>query len=105
MASLQDIAASAYINIISVLTFLLAFTFLRLQPINDIVYFSKWYINGTRAGPKNSGTLVNKFINLDLKTYLMFWTWMPAALRMTEPELIEHAGLDSVVYLRIYLLG
>ncbi|MCL7026706.1 hypothetical protein MKW94_014617, partial [Papaver nudicaule] len=30
---------------------------------------------------------------------------MPAALKMPEPELIEHAGLDSAVYLRIYLLG
>ncbi|KAK7292431.1 hypothetical protein RIF29_08211 [Crotalaria pallida] len=30
---------------------------------------------------------------------------MPAALRMPEPELIDHAGLDSVVYLRIYLIG
>ncbi|KAK9052012.1 hypothetical protein SSX86_028640 [Deinandra increscens subsp. villosa] len=25
--------------------------------------------------------------------------------RMPEPELIEHAGLDSAVYIRIYLLG
>jgi hypothetical protein len=24
---------------------------------------------------------------------------------MPEPELIEHAGLDSAVYVRIYLLG
>lgn len=30
---------------------------------------------------------------------------MPAALKMPEPELIEHAGVDSAVYLRIYLLG
>ncbi|TKY57036.1 CSC protein [Spatholobus suberectus] len=30
---------------------------------------------------------------------------MPAALQMPEPELIDHAGLDSAVYLRIYLLG
>ncbi|KAK4357349.1 hypothetical protein RND71_022959 [Anisodus tanguticus] len=30
---------------------------------------------------------------------------MPAALRMPEPELIDHAGLDSAVYIRIYLLG
>ncbi|XP_072967501.1 calcium permeable stress-gated cation channel 1-like isoform X2 [Typha angustifolia] len=30
---------------------------------------------------------------------------MPAALKMPEPELIEHAGLDSAVYLRIYLIG
>uniref|UniRef100_A0A5B6Z607 Putative calcium permeable stress-gated cation channel 1 n=1 Tax=Davidia involucrata TaxID=16924 RepID=A0A5B6Z607_DAVIN len=30
---------------------------------------------------------------------------MPAALKMPELELIDHAGLDSAVYLRIYLLG
>ncbi|KAH9793341.1 CSC1-like protein [Citrus sinensis] len=30
---------------------------------------------------------------------------MPAALQMPEPELIDHAGLDSAVYLRIYLIG
>ncbi|KAI3460859.1 hypothetical protein Pfo_017522 [Paulownia fortunei] len=105
MASVQDIAASASINLLSVLAFLLGFAFLRLQPINDRVYFPKWYIKGTRGSPKSSGTLVKKFVNLDFKTYLMFWTWMPAALRMPESELIDHAGLDSVVYIRIYLLG
>jgi hypothetical protein len=30
---------------------------------------------------------------------------MPKALKMPEPELIDHAGLDVVVYLRIYILG
>jgi len=30
---------------------------------------------------------------------------MPDALQMPEPELINHAGLDSAVYLRIYLVG
>ncbi|TKY47935.1 CSC protein [Spatholobus suberectus] len=30
---------------------------------------------------------------------------MPEALRMPEPVLIDHAGLDSAVYLRIYLIG
>ncbi|XXG80640.1 hypothetical protein AAC387_Pa09g1457 [Persea americana] len=29
----------------------------------------------------------------------------PQALRMSEKEIIEHAGLDSAVYLRIYILG
>ncbi|KAA8526532.1 hypothetical protein F0562_008265 [Nyssa sinensis] len=36
---------------------------------------------------------------------MRFLNWMPAALQMPEPELIDHAGLDSVVYLRIYLTG
>ncbi|KAK6120123.1 hypothetical protein DH2020_046159 [Rehmannia glutinosa] len=104
MASLQDIAASAFINLVSVLAFLLGFAFLRLQPICDRVYFAKWYKEGIRASPKK-GALLKKFVNLDLKTYLMFWTWMTEALRMPELELIDHAGLDSVVYIRIYLIG
>ncbi|KAL8548409.1 hypothetical protein ACS0TY_007647 [Phlomoides rotata] len=105
MASVQDIVVSASINLLSALFFLLAFAFLRLQPVNDRVYFPKWYKKGIRASPKSSGPLMKKFVNLDFRTYLKFWTWMPAALRMPEPELIEHAGLDSAVYIRIYLLG
>ncbi|KAK4418243.1 CSC1-like protein [Sesamum alatum] len=105
MASVQDISTAAAINLLSALAFLLAFAFLRLQPINDRVYFPKWYKKGIRSSPRGSGPIVNKFVNLDYRTYLKFWTWMPAALRMPEPELIEHAGLDSAVYIRIYLLG
>ncbi|KAG8389378.1 hypothetical protein BUALT_Bualt02G0223000 [Buddleja alternifolia] len=105
MASVQDITVSACINLLSALAFLLAFAFLRLQPINDRVYFPKWYKKGIRASPRSSGPSVKKFVNLDCRTYLRFWNWMPAALRMPEPELIDHAGLDSAVYIRIYLLG
>lgn len=105
MASIHDIATSAYINTLSVLAFLLGFAFLRLQPINDRVYFSKWYKKDIRAEPKSSTNAVKNFVNIDFKAYLKFWTWMPEALRMPEPELIDHAGLDSVVYIRIYLLG
>ncbi|KZV32402.1 hypothetical protein F511_03685 [Dorcoceras hygrometricum] len=105
MASVQDIAVSAAINLLSALAFLLAFAVLRLQPFNDRVYFPKWYKKGIRSSPKSSGPLVKKFVNLDFKTYLKFLNWMPAALRMPEPELIDHAGLDSAVYVRIYLLG
>ena len=31
--------------------------------------------------------------------------WIPEALRMNEAEIIHHAGLDSAVFLVIYLLG
>lgn len=105
MASVSDISVSAAINLLSAVAFLLAFAFLRLQPINDRVYFPKWYLKGIRASPRSSGAFVNKFVNLDCKTYLKFWNWMPAALRMPQLELIDHAGLDSAVYIRIYLLG
>ncbi|OMO77795.1 hypothetical protein CCACVL1_14833 [Corchorus capsularis] len=105
MASLQDITVSAAINLLSAFAFLVAFAILRLQPINDRVYFPKWYRKGIRSSPRRSGAFVTKFVNLDWRTYIKFLNWMPAALRMPEPELIDHAGLDSVVYIRIYLLG
>lgn len=105
MASLQDIAVAAGINGLSALMFLMVFAMLRLQPINDRVYFPKWYLKGIRANPVTSGNAVSKFVNLDADMYLKFWKWMPAALNMPEPELIDHAGLDSAVYIRIYLLG
>ncbi|KAG1368156.1 Calcium permeable stress-gated cation channel 1 [Cocos nucifera] len=105
MATLADIGLAAAINILSAFAFLLAFAILRLQPINDRVYFPKWYLKGVRSSPTHSGTFVRKFVNLDLHSYLRFLGWMPAALKMPEPELIDHAGLDSAVYLRIYLMG
>ncbi|KAM7254219.1 hypothetical protein ACFE04_031901 [Oxalis oulophora] len=105
MASLEDIGLSAAINLLSALAFLLAFAFLRLQPINDRVYFPKWYLKGIRGSPTRSSAYVSRFVNLDVKTYFRFLNWMPAALKMPEPELIDHAGLDSAVYIRIYLVG
>ncbi|OVA09754.1 protein of unknown function DUF221 [Macleaya cordata] len=105
MASLGDIGLAAAINILSAFAFLIAFAILRLQPFNDRVYFPKWYLKGLRNSPAHTGAAVRKFVNLDFKSYLTFLNWMPAALKMPEQELIEHAGLDSAVYLRIYLLG
>ncbi|CAA6661346.1 unnamed protein product [Spirodela intermedia] len=94
MATIADIGLAAAINILSAFVFFLIFAVLRLQPFNDRVYFPKWYLRGC-----------GKFVNLDYSSYLRFLGWMPAALKMPEPELIEHAGLDSAVYLRIYLIG
>jgi calcium permeable stress-gated cation channel len=105
MATIQDIAVSAAINIFSVIVFLLAIAFLRLQPFNDRVYFPKWYLKGSRESRTHGSTFVRKFVNLDMRSYLRFLSWMPAALKMPEDELISHAGLDSAVYLRIYLIG
>ncbi|KAJ6308410.1 hypothetical protein OIU76_018068 [Salix suchowensis] len=105
MATLQDIGVSAFINILGAFAFLLAFALLRIQPINDRVYFPKWYISGGRSSPGRGGNFVGKFVNLNVKTYFTFLNWMPQALKMTEAEIIDHAGLDSAVFLRIYTLG
>ncbi|GLT72408.1 hypothetical protein SLA2020_443460 [Shorea laevis] len=105
MATLGDIAVSAGINLFTAFIFLLAFAILRLQPFNDRVYFSKWYLRDLRSSPRHAGAYMRKFVNLDFRSYFRFLNWIPEALRMPELELIDHAGLDSVVYLRIYLLG
>ncbi|KAG5561321.1 hypothetical protein RHGRI_004372 [Rhododendron griersonianum] len=105
MATLQDIGLAAAINILSAIIFLVLFAILRLQPMNDRVYFPKWYLKGLRDSPSRSGAFVRQFVNLDFRSYLRFLNWMPEALKMPELELIDHAGLDSAVYLRIYLLG
>ncbi|KAK6133231.1 hypothetical protein DH2020_032992 [Rehmannia glutinosa] len=105
MATFGDIGVAAGINILFAVAFLVAFAILRLQPINDRVYFPKWYLKGLRSSPTHTGSFVSKFVNLDWRSYVRFLNWVPDALRMPEPELIDHAGLDSAVYLRIYLLG
>ncbi|PIN00215.1 hypothetical protein CDL12_27283 [Handroanthus impetiginosus] len=105
MATLGDIGVSALINILSAFAFLLAFALLRIQPVNDRVYFPKWYIAGKRTIPRSWGGVVGKFVNLNILTYFTFLNWMPQALKMSESELISHAGLDSAVFLRIYTLG
>ncbi|KAI3456514.1 hypothetical protein Pfo_013177 [Paulownia fortunei] len=105
MATFGDIGLAAGVNILSALVFFIAFAILRLQPFNDRVYFPKWYLKGLRSSPTHSGAFVSKFVNLDWRSYIRFLNWVPDALKMPEAELIDHAGLDSAVYLRIYLLG
>uniref|UniRef100_A0ACD5ZKV9 Uncharacterized protein n=1 Tax=Avena sativa TaxID=4498 RepID=A0ACD5ZKV9_AVESA len=105
MATVHDICVAAGLNIATAVAFLLAFAFLRLQPINDRIYFPKWYLKGMRDSPSSAGAAVTKYVNINLRSYLKFLSWMPAALKMPDDELIEHAGLDSVIYLRIYRTG
>ncbi|KAI6704075.1 hypothetical protein NL676_013211 [Syzygium grande] len=106
MATLSDIGLAGAVSILSVLVFFVAFPILRAQPFNDRVYFSKWYLKGLRSSPAHSGAFVRKFVNLDFRSYIIAsLNWMPEAFKMPEQELIDHAGLDSAVYLRIYLMG
>ncbi|KAL8131235.1 hypothetical protein AgCh_007235 [Apium graveolens] len=55
------------------------------------------------ANPKCSFLI--KFVNFDMNSYVKFLKWMPDAFQMPELELIDHAEIDSFVYLWIYLVG
>ncbi|KAL0723173.1 hypothetical protein Bca4012_037772 [Brassica carinata] len=53
------------VNIVTSIAFLIAFAILRIQPVNDIVYFPKWYLKGLRTSS------------------------IQTALKMPEPELVR----------------
>lgn len=57
MASLGDIAVAGVINLLIAFVFLIAFAFLRLQPMNDRVYFPKWYLKGQGKAPSTQDRL------------------------------------------------
>ncbi len=111
MTTLRDIGVSALINIVGTIFSLVGFMALSLQPMNDRVYKPKLYLKGVlRDSPSstsrnNNNNNSHRYFETDFRKYLWSFSWVAAALRMPEENLIEHAGLDSVVYLRIYLLG
>jgi len=113
MTTLRDIGVSALINIVGTIFSLFGFMALSLQPMNDRVYKPKLYLKGvlrdspssTSRNNNNNNNNSHRYFETDFRQYLCSFSWVAAALRMPEENLIEHAGLDSVVYLRIYLLG
>ena len=107
MATVGDIAVSAFVNVLLVFLFLAAFALLRIQPINDRVYFPKLYLAAKR---RNRGSEERNWLRKHFSLNVLSWTraflsWMPEALKKSESSLIRDAGLDSVVFLRIYILG
>jgi formate/nitrite transporter FocA (FNT family) len=75
MATLEDLGVSAFINIVGAFIFLLLFAVLRIQPINDRVYFPKLYIAKKRTHDHRGA---RRAINLNLCTYFKFLSWVPA---------------------------
>nr|VDD30775.1 unnamed protein product [Brassica oleracea] len=47
-----------------------SFAILRIQPVNDIAYFPKWYLKGLRTSSIQTGGFGSKFINLDFISYV-----------------------------------
>jgi len=109
MTTLRDIGVAALVNIGLSLLFLVSFVFLSLQPVNDRVYYPKLYIEGARKGrPRASPRQLRpleKYFNLEFYQYFNLFDWAKSALRKNESDIIQHAGLDSAVFLRIFLVG
>ncbi|KAG2276053.1 hypothetical protein Bca52824_058608 [Brassica carinata] len=65
ITSINEIGVAEAINIVTSIAFLIAFAILRIQPVNDIAYFPKWYLKGLRTSS------------------------IQTALQMPEPELVR----------------
>jgi len=112
--NILDVVTAAWINIVTSVVLLLAFAVLKNQPMNARVYFPKWFLNGQKQRaaavggfePRISSTNpIGRFVNLNIQSYAHVMDWIWTTLRMPEAELIEHAGLDAAVLLRVFLLG
>lgn len=108
MTTASDLLTSFGINGVASVVIIGLFSILKNQPLNARVYFAKWQLKGEKVGPTGSlpaGTGIRRYINLDAKSYIHVMDWIKDCLRMPEAELIDHAGLDSAVFLRLILLG
>lgn len=105
MSSLSDLGTSAMINGLTCVGLVVAFSILKTQPMNSRVYFPAWYRKGQRIGEVHGCSRLRKYVNLDVKSYLRLFDWVTKSLTTPKSELIEHAGLDAVIFLRIFLLG
>jgi hypothetical protein len=130
--NILDVVTAAWINIVTSIGLLLAFAVLKNQPMNARVYYPKWFLRGQKqkvTGELNAGSRtpspttttssstthdearstnghpMNRYVNLNVKSYAHVMDWIWTTLRMRETELIEHAGLDSAILLRVFLLG
>eukprot|EP00249_Psilotum_nudum_P033526 c50788_g1_i1 orf=2-196(-) len=65
MTRISDLAVSAGINIAVAFAFLLAFALLKLQPVNERVYYPKWFIKGVRQDRKPLRRSLSSIVNLD----------------------------------------
>ncbi|WZZ80974.1 LOW QUALITY PROTEIN: hypothetical protein YC2023_101546 [Brassica napus] len=70
ISSINEIGVAEAINIVTSIAFLIAFAILRIQPVNDIAYFPKWYLKGLGTSSIQTGGFGSKFINLDFMSYV-----------------------------------
>ncbi|KAG2239164.1 hypothetical protein Bca52824_090024 [Brassica carinata] len=100
MASINDIGVAAAINIVTAIAFLIAFAILRIQPVNDRVYFPKWYLKGLRTSSIQTGGFGSKFINLDFRLKIFFPIACVAFTAMV-PVNWTNKGLDRLKHTNI----
>lgn len=110
-SSKLDLLTAFWTNTLLSVAFLICYAVLKNQPLNLRVYFPRLYVRGEEEGlneyvacQSGKGKLA-QYVNLNWRSYLRGFNWIWLSLKKTEEQLIEDVGLDSTVFLRIFLLG
>lgn len=90
-----DLATSAGINILFAIIFLSLYSVFRKQPGNAGVYFTRHLLRESNAGKEDEAF---HFDNL-----LPSVSWVRQAWDPTEQEVLASAGLDALVFLRVFV--
>lgn len=102
----SDLLTALWINVVTVVAFLIVYVILKNVPVNFRVYHPRRFLNGQvehvddvidSGDKKQHGVSWRSFLHI-MDPILSIW-------RMKEEEFIERYGLDSAVLLRTFLLG
>lgn len=92
----ESLFASAAINIGLALFLLSLFSILKKQPSNADVYYA-------RRLSKNHRVSFDSYFTL--RRYLPSVSWISRAFRVTQDEILDTAGLDALVVIRLFKFG
>lgn len=92
----ESLIASAAINIGLALLLLSLFSILKKQPSNADIYYA-------RRLAKNQQIPFDSIFTL--RRYLPSVSWISHAFRVSEDEILDSAGLDALVVIRLFKFG
>lgn len=102
----RDLFTALWINVVTIVAFLIVYVILKNLPVNFRVYYPRRCLKG-------QGEHVDDLIDsgdkkqhgVGWRSHFQFMDSLLSIWRMTETEFIERYGLDSAVFLRTFLLG
>ena len=96
----HSLLASAAINIGLAFMILSLFSVLKKQPSNASIYYA-------RLLSKRQYNIIplSNDSTFTFRRFLPSISWIPRAFRVTEDEIIEIAGLDALVVIRLFKFG
>lgn len=92
----ESLIASAAINIGLALVLLSLFSILKKQPSNADIYYARRLSKDHRIDFDSI---------LTLRRYLPSVSWISHAVRVSEDEILDTAGLDALVVIRLFKFG